>query len=146
MSYWVHSGQSESLAFVSTYISQQQQVNFSGTWMLAAEWRDVPEYLGNTSIVNYNHTVIIEIFMLLFCIHQTNTYQGIVVTNGLMSFALFTYNCRRMLWSGGASIGVSADGRFFRNHNLSRALNAHHVACLNSPRSNWTNVLYQLCE
>ena len=52
MSYWVHSNPSESLAFVSTYISQQEQVHFTGTWMLTAVWRDVPEYLGNTGIVN----------------------------------------------------------------------------------------------
>ena len=51
MSYWVHTNQSDSLTFVSTYISQQEQVKFSGEWMLAAEWRNVPEYLGNISIV-----------------------------------------------------------------------------------------------
>ena len=51
-----------------------------------------------------------------------------------------------MLWSGGAGIGVSADGRFFRNHNFSRAINAHDIACLNSPESNWSNVIYQLCK
>jgi hypothetical protein len=54
VSYWVHSGQSDSLTFVSTYISQQEQVKFNGTWMLAAEWRNVPEYLGNISIVIKN--------------------------------------------------------------------------------------------
>ena len=51
VSYWVHNNRTESLTFVSTYISQQQQVNFSGTWMLVAEWRNVSEYLGDTSIV-----------------------------------------------------------------------------------------------
>ena len=51
MSYWVDANQSESLAFVSTYISQHEQVNFNGTWMLTAEWRNVPEYLGNANIV-----------------------------------------------------------------------------------------------
>ena len=51
-----------------------------------------------------------------------------------------------MLWSGGAGIGVNADGRFFRNHNFSRAINARDIACLNSPKSNWSNVIYQLCK
>ena len=53
VSYQVHdNNQSESLSWVSTYISQQQQINFSGTWMLVAEWKDVPEYNGATSIVS----------------------------------------------------------------------------------------------
>ncbi len=53
VSYQVYDNcQSESLSWVSTYISQQQQLNFSGTWMLVAEWRDVPEYLRDTNIVS----------------------------------------------------------------------------------------------
>lgn len=44
--------QSESLSWVSTYISQQQQINFTGTWMLLAKWKDVPKYLGDTSDVS----------------------------------------------------------------------------------------------
>ena len=53
VSYLVYDkSQSESLSWVSTYISQQQQISFTGTWMLVAEWRDVPEYLGDTSIVS----------------------------------------------------------------------------------------------
>ena len=44
--------QSESLSWVSTFISQQQQINFTGNWMLVAEWKDVPEYLGESSIVS----------------------------------------------------------------------------------------------
>ena len=53
VSYQVYNNSlSESLSWVSTYISQQQQVNFNGTWMLVAEWRDVPEYLGDATIVS----------------------------------------------------------------------------------------------
>ena len=57
VSYWVYDNEteSESIDFVSTFISQQEQVEFSGTWMLTAEWRDVPEYLGNTAIVKTSH-------------------------------------------------------------------------------------------
>ena len=51
-----------------------------------------------------------------------------------------------MEWSGGAGIGVNADGRYYRNHRFSRASNAHSIACLNSPRSDWSNVIYQLCK
>ena len=53
VSYQVYdNSQSETLSWVSTYISQQQQIKFTGTWMLIGEWRDVPEYLGETSIVS----------------------------------------------------------------------------------------------
>ena len=41
----------ESLSWVSTYISQQQQADFRATWMLVAEWRNVPEYLGEEDSV-----------------------------------------------------------------------------------------------
>lgn len=51
-----------------------------------------------------------------------------------------------MGWSGGAGIGVNADGRYYRNHKLSRDSNAHGIACLNSPTSDWSNVVYQLCK
>ncbi len=45
VSYQVYNNsQSESLFWVSTYISQQEHINFSGTWMLIAEWKNVPEY------------------------------------------------------------------------------------------------------
>ena len=54
VSYHIHTSQTESLTWVSTYISQQEQIDFTGTWMLIAEWKNVPEYLGDRSIVSYN--------------------------------------------------------------------------------------------
>lgn len=53
VSYQVYeNSQSESLSWVSTYISQQQQINFIGTWMLIAEWKDVPKHQGELTIVS----------------------------------------------------------------------------------------------
>lgn len=55
VSYQVHEdNQSESLSWISTYISQQQQINFNGNWMLIAEWTNVPEYLREKSFVSSN--------------------------------------------------------------------------------------------
>lgn len=52
VSYQVYdNSQSESLSWVSTYVSQQQQINFIGTWMLVAEWRDVPKHQGELTTV-----------------------------------------------------------------------------------------------
>ena len=81
------------------------------------------------------------VFLLCF---QTNTYQAVIITDGLSSFALFIYNCQQMEWSGEVGIGVNGDGRFYANHILSKSETAHEVACLNSPSSNWNNILYQL--
>ncbi len=52
VSYQVYNdSQSEALSFVSTYVKQQQHVNFTGTWMAVAEWKGVPEYLGEVTTV-----------------------------------------------------------------------------------------------
>ena len=39
------------LTRVNAYIRQQLQTDFRGTWMLIAEWREVPYFLGvNTTV------------------------------------------------------------------------------------------------
>jgi len=58
VSYEVHSFQSDAMAWVSTFISQQQQVDFTGSWMLIAEWKNVPQYLGPSTKVNHNFTIV----------------------------------------------------------------------------------------
>ena len=50
ISYEVHSSGSP-ISRVSTFISQQQQVQFSGSWMLLAEWNNVPQFNGSTDDV-----------------------------------------------------------------------------------------------
>ena len=53
VSYQIYNeSQSEALTFISTYINQQQQVQFTGTWMLVAEWKNVPEYFGEASMAS----------------------------------------------------------------------------------------------
>ena len=66
--YQVHDIMTESLNWVSSFISQRQQVRFNGNWMLVAEWRNVPKYLGDTSIVRNNtvtvtYTIIIHYYL-----------------------------------------------------------------------------------
>lgn len=78
----------------------------------------------------------------LVYVPQTNTYEGIVITNGQQSYALFTYQCGRMEWSGGATIGFNAAGNFYRNHHFSGA-NARNIACIKTPV---TNLIYQLSK
>ena len=131
---------------VSSFISQQQQVKFRGSWMLVAHWNGVPQFGGSLAAVSSFCPLLYLIsFMHTYIIIQTNTYQGILITNGQQSYALFTYQCGQLGWSGGATIGFSAAGNFYQNHCLS-GINARNIACLNSPGSTWTNVIYQLSK
>ena len=45
-----------------------------------------------------------------------------------------------MEWDNGATIGYTINGNPFDNHNPS----SNEVACVNSPNSDWNNVLYRL--
>ena len=75
---------------------------------------------------------------------QTNTYQGVLVTDGTTSYAVFIYQCGLMGWSGYASIGYYAVGNFSQNHPLANSVSANTIACVNLPTSVWSNVVYQL--
>ena len=88
----------------------------------------------------YNYYAVISLLRLL----QTNTYQGILITDGRNSYAVFIYQCDAMGWSGSATIGYYASGDFYENHNLSSTSTANRVACLNTPNTVWSNLVYQL--
>ena len=87
------------------------------------------------------------IFVLRFAFSsdplQTNTFQGIVITNGASSYAVFTYECGDINWGDQATIGFKATGSFYRNHPYS-ASRAASIDCVNSPNSQWNNVVYRL--
>ena len=76
---------------------------------------------------------------------QNNTYQAIVITDGLQSFVIYTYECGLMEWSGfGAypTIGFNAFGDYYDNHPLTGQPAANDIACFNQTR--WNNVVYSL--
>ena len=77
---------------------------------------------------------------------QRNTFQAIIITDGIeRSYAVFTYRCGSMEWSGEpATIGFNADEGLFENHPLSGAPNSRDIACENFPETVWNNVVYQL--
>lgn len=82
---------------------------------------------------------------------QENTYQALVITDTLwQSYAVFTYKCGLLEWSGDSAfeavIGYSALGQFFEDHPLSQMSNTNDIACLNSPQSEWSNVVYNLTD
>ena len=81
---------------------------------------------------------------MYYFLFQTNTFQGIVVTDLSESYAVYIYNCHDMQFSGSASIGfTSRTYELFANHRLS-GYNARNIGCVNSGQSDWVNLVYKL--
>lgn len=76
--------------------------------------------------------------------HQTNTFQAILITNGTKSYAVFTYMCNLIEWSDAATIGFDAGGEFYANHPLSGQFVSNAIDCVHQPDSVWNNVIYDL--
>ena len=82
----------------------------------------------------YMHDTIIMFYFLL----QASSFQAALITNGYQSFAVFTYHCPLLQWSGNALIGFRADEHFHEENN------AQTITCSNGTL--WHNVVYRLCE
>ena len=52
ISYQIYSTGSSLLDTVNTIISDEENVNFNGHWMLVAEWNSVPEFGGSPNQVS----------------------------------------------------------------------------------------------
>ena len=70
-----------------------------------------------------------------------------MVTDGTISYAIFTYNCNAMQWSGQqesqyAAVGINSDDLLY-NHIASHSPNVHRdVSCSNLPREPWANEVF----
>ena len=71
-----------------------------------------------------------------------NSFQAILITDGTHSYSIFTYDCNRIEWGSSVTIGFSAAGDPYSNHDPSSS----DIACLNTPDSNITNVIYLLSD
>ena len=69
-----------------------------------------------------------------------------MVTNGVQSYTVFTYQCGELNWVQGrsASIGFTASSASSINHPLSRLPKVNDIACLKQQCSPWSNVVYQI--
>jgi hypothetical protein len=108
---------------VNLFLKRNRPSTFEGTWMMVTYWDAVRAYFG------------------LFN-SQENTFQAILVTDGVYSYAIFTYKCGLMEWDRGATIGYNAGGEKFANNDPSSLA----VACLNTPESDYSNVIFLLSE
>lgn len=77
-----------------------------------------------------------------FLLYFQNTFQAVMITDETYTLTIFTYKCGLMDWDSGATIGYSAGGDPYDNHDPS----SRSVACVNSPDSDWSNVVYLLSE
>ena len=53
ISYEVHNTSTSLMSTVSNFIRKTQQNEFSGTWMLVAEWSNVPQYESVAAVSAY---------------------------------------------------------------------------------------------
>ena len=89
------------------------------------------------SLLRYTSKIII--FFL-----QTNTFQGILATDFVRSFAVFTYKCGDLSYSAYTFIGVNSEDGLYAIHPASDRWNAMAIACLNYPGNPWVNVVHEL--
>ena len=73
----------------------------------------------------------------------TNTFQGILITDGTDSYAVFIYECGGMEWGGGV-IGWQADPSHYAVHNSSGDSDNNKIGCLNS--STYSAIVYKLSK
>ena len=65
--------------------------------------------------------------------------------DGTNSYTVFTYRCGDMTWtSHHPVIGFNAAGSSFVNHFYTGSRYAEGIACLNTPDSQWYNLVYQI--
>ena len=139
------------LNLTSDYIRSREGVQFEASWMLVARWVDVCPF-GNNNCTQVSR-MLIELVCITYEICDTthvqeNSFQAVVVTNGVQSYTVFTYQCGELNWVqlNSSSIGFSAGFTLFANHPLSRQPNVNDIACLNQQCPPWTNVVYQISE
>eukprot|EP00731_Ephydatia_muelleri_P017659 Em0010g757a len=122
------------LADVNAFISDTTGTNFTGTWMLVAQWNGAHPF-PHGSIPTSS------------ALNVTNTYQAIVITDTIQSYAIFTYNCQLLQWVQSqfnyAVVGFNAGGTDYTNYNFSTTAQIGGIACNNSTYP-WSNVVYNI--
>ena len=71
---------------------------------------------------------------------ETVTFQAVLITDDVTSYAVFIYECGGMGW-GGATIGWEANGTLYREHPLSGYSSAD-VGCEYS--STYSAIVYRI--
>lgn len=94
-----------------------------------------------------SHRTLSEYTLLISApsLTQTNSFQGILVTDGYQSYTIFLYRCGELEWPGDSTIGFIANEEFYYNHRLSGTREANDIACLNiNTGTPWTTLVYRI--
>ena len=102
----------------------------------------------NNLFVNICTHKIYKIILLFLIATQTNSYQAIVITDGADSYALFTYHCEQLEWTGywrHGVVGYNANGEHYDNHPASGfEVVGTSIACSNYFNGTpWSNVIFK---
>ncbi len=77
---------------------------------------------------------------------QTNTFQGVIVTDTFRTYYVFTYVCGDMEWSGQgtetAIVGYNSNGDYFKNHEANGLADINEIiSCIDSTNGGETDQL-----
>ena len=73
------------------------------------------------------------------------TFQTVIATNGFITVAIMTYKCGSIQWlRQGAVIGYHVSDTYTEELFYNDRERIVDVDCLNSPSSNWTNLMYYI--
>ena len=65
---------------------------------------------------------------LSYC-SQSNSYQGVIITDGPSSYALFIYECGLLQSGSIAGIGYYINGSVFEEHPISNSVLSSTISC-----------------
>lgn len=104
-------------------------------------------YIKCTSFLRWGYMLLAYIYVCLWMwltLPQRNSYQGIVITDGTRSYAVFIYNCQLLNNLSFAGIGYYFSSTQQKEHRLSNTNASSTIACVNLPGSPWSTVIYRL--
>ena len=74
----------------------------------------------------------------------TNTFQGILISDGSSSYAVFIYDCSNMEWGGGV-IGWQQSTTQYASYTESGLRSSNRAVC-GFQTSSYTTLVYKICE
>ena len=81
---------------------------------------------------------------ILSFVLQSNTYQGVLITDGEVSYTIFIYQCGLLENGAIGAVGYYINGTHFQEHSLSNTALSAMVACQNVNNSVWSTVMFRL--
>ena len=77
---------------------------------------------------------------------QSNTYQAVIITDGMLSYTIFIYKCGALEDEAIAGIGYYFDASHYIEHPVSNSVLSSTIACGSNTDVDypWKNVIYWL--